>query len=158
MLVATMLPTSTLGSGSGPVAMAWAGAAAGTAARAMVLRHTPALQTAAPQTAATQPPLQLPRKNVPRGADIARSVFPLISRLSAMCGSSLLNPAKSCPPAEPCLVPAGVLGAGSRVDAGSAHPLPDLTRTGHQELVSSRTERRQYSVLVLESSTYITNQ
>lgn len=70
MFVATMLSTSTLGSGSGSVDMAWDGAAAGTAARATVLRHTPALHTAAPQTAATQPPLQLPRRNVLSGADI----------------------------------------------------------------------------------------
>ncbi len=75
MLVATMLPMSTLGSGSGSVDMALAGAAPGTDARAMVLRHTLALQTAAPQTAATQPPLQLPRKNVLSGADITRSCF-----------------------------------------------------------------------------------
>ena len=52
MFAATMLPTSTLGSGSGSVDMAWDGAAAGTAARATVRCQIPALQTAAPHTAA----------------------------------------------------------------------------------------------------------
>lgn len=73
MFAATMLPTSTLGSGSGSVDMAWDGAAAGTAARATVRCQIPALQTAAPHTAAPHTPLHPLRRNVASGGDIART-------------------------------------------------------------------------------------